>query len=424
MMQFMDEHFYSLTVLWILVVGGLSASLLKLLYNPSIRFAADKCQTVDNTPRSVELRILACVHQPENVPPLLALLNSNSSPHGAIHRAPLSFYLLLLVPLIGRTTGVLAPYDDKNCPHHSSTFDAIINVFRSLQWTLPSLSINPFLAASPYVTMHEDVCHLATDQQAVLIILPFHKHNSNGIECSNTSIRSMNTNVLRYAPCSVSILVDRRVVREKNDNADACHVAVLFLGGADDREALACGIRMADNPTVRLVVIRILPPVELRGAMAAVAKDEEAVDELMEMAVSDRVVYVEETVADGSEMVKVLRKLCENCLLLIVGRREGEQTTATAGLEEWREYPELGVIGDMMAEVEFGAKVLTLVVQQHKGKVKGEKAEDGSCGETNAADGSLGSSRCRDRDDSGDGDTKKVLVRGDKKSCKIGEDMS
>ncbi|ONM51895.1 Histone acetyltransferase type B catalytic subunit [Zea mays] len=61
--------------------------------------------------------------------------------------------------------------------------------------------------------------------------------------------------------------------------------------------------------------------------------------------------------------------------LLIVGRRGGEgegdpegSTALTSGLSESSEFPELGVLGDMLASAEFASKVSILVIQQQPPK--------------------------------------------------------
>lgn len=224
--------------------------------------------------------------------------------------------------------------------------------------------------------MHDDVCTLAYEKHIVLILLPFHKYTINNIEYTNPSIQAMNVNVLRYAPCSVAILVSRYGSDPHDDDYDR-GVSVVFFGGADDREALAYGTRMADNPVVKLTVIRIL--VSSKGLRFKKVKrdDERAVDGFKAIADGKRFVYREEVVKDGEGTVEVLRWVCGESKLVIVGRREGVDSPATAGLEEWREYKELGVVGDIMATADFGEKVSTLVMHQQAGG-RETREEDGS----------------------------------------------
>ena len=66
--------------------------------------------------------------------------------------------------------------------------------------------------------------------------------------------------VIRSAPCSVGILVDRglgSIERISNSNV-SINVAAIFIGGKDNREALAYATRVAQHPGVKFTVIRFL----------------------------------------------------------------------------------------------------------------------------------------------------------------------
>lgn len=144
-------------------------------------------------------------------------------------------------------------------------------------------------------------------------------------------------------------------------------VVVYFVGGADDREALAYGARMADNPEVGLTVIRLVLPSSLTESMGSeeVRLDDEAVGEFRSRSGENKWVdYREEDVRDGAEMIEVVRGTCGDYSLVIVGRGDGNGSSLTAGLVDWSEYPELGVVGDFLASADMGEKVATLVVQQ------------------------------------------------------------
>jgi hypothetical protein len=76
---------------------------------------------------------------------------------------------------------------------------------------------------------------------------------------------------------------------------------------------------------------------------------------------------VEKTVEDAEGTASVVRAMSEKFDLLIVGRRGGEgegdpegSTALTSGLSESSEFPELGVLGDMLASAEFASKVSIL----------------------------------------------------------------
>ena len=212
--------------------------------------------------------------------------------------------------------------------------------------------------------MHDDVCSLALDKKVTLVILPFHKNveADGSIIFVNPAVRSVNVNVLRYAPCSVAILVDHGI---SDCGKLLQHVAVYFLGGADDREALAYGSRMAKRAAIRLTVVRFLPPKVWREEGQEEKMDDKMLTQFQhEMVDGKQVVYREKVVQDGEGTVAVIRQTSAEFNLLIVGRRKGKDSPLTTGMSMWSEYPELGIIGDLLAATDFGGRVSTLVVQQ------------------------------------------------------------
>ncbi|EEF41509.1 hypothetical protein RCOM_0687690 [Ricinus communis] len=64
-------------------------------------------------------------------------------------------------------------------------------------------------------------------------------------------------NKLQYSvPCRVGILLDKGL-NEWNAHHLPCNIAVIFLGGNDDREALALASRMSSNPDASVTWLRI-----------------------------------------------------------------------------------------------------------------------------------------------------------------------
>lgn len=114
--------------------------------------------------------------------------------------------------------------------------------------------------------MHEDICHVADDKGVTLIILPFHKRwagdDDESIENVGHGWRAVNQRVLKHAPCSVGVLVDRGFGNGSptpGPNATvAQRICILFFGGPDDREALELGGMMAEHPAVKLTAVRFV----------------------------------------------------------------------------------------------------------------------------------------------------------------------
>lgn len=118
--------------------------------------------------------------------------------------------------------------------------------------------------------MHKDICHVAEDKGTTMIILPFHKQWRN--DCSGYhEVDNMGhgwtvitQKVMKYAPCSVAVLVDHGLGSKSCQTPEvtakdvAQRVCVIFFGGPDDRKALQLGGRMAEHPTVKVSVTRFV----------------------------------------------------------------------------------------------------------------------------------------------------------------------
>lgn len=99
-----------------------------------------------------------------------------------------------------------------------------------------------------------------------MIILPFHKQWRGEGDESEENVghdwRGVNQRVLKNAPCSVAVLVDRGFGTEAQTpqptTSVAQRVCIIFFGGPDDREALELGGRMAEHPAVKVTVIRFV----------------------------------------------------------------------------------------------------------------------------------------------------------------------
>lgn len=162
------------------------------------------------------------------------------------------------------------------------------------------------------------------------------------------------------------------------------HVAILFFGGPDDREALSYAWRMSDHPGISLTVLRFVSSEDAAEGgnggnnfgMLSVETDVEREKQMDESFISDfrmryanddSVAYIEKVVNNGEETVAAIRSMDDIHDLFIVGRGQGTTSPLTAGLTDWSECPELGVIGDLLASSDFAATASVLVVQQYVG---------------------------------------------------------
>ncbi|KAL1214844.1 Cation/H(+) antiporter 4 [Cardamine amara subsp. amara] len=76
--------------------------------------------------------------------------------------------------------------------------------------------------------------------------------------------------------------------------------------------------------------------------------------------------YTEEVVNDASQTSELLKSIANEYDLFIVGREKGRKSVFTKGLEEWSEFEELGLVGDLLASKDLHCKASVLVVQQQQ----------------------------------------------------------
>ncbi|PKA46149.1 Cation/H(+) antiporter 15 [Apostasia shenzhenica] len=324
-----------------------------------------------------ELRLLAGVHRPQDAPTILNLLEISG---GSNVRSPLAAYLLHLRQLTGRLTTAML-YHQRVDGHEIDPAGDEIHRAADTFADQTGIAVRQITAVSAHETMHRDVCNAAQDVRASLIILPFHRRQriDGRMAAGDDGIRAINRRTLRYAPCTVGILVDRGLSCK-----ELHQVAAIFFGGPDDRDAVAYGARLAVHPSVSVTVIRFVeaggrslaglaPAVKEEEVALAVGEAAEADEEFMadvyqRFVVSGLVAYDERAVGGAVETVEALRAMEGVYSLYVVGRgrRRGAAARLTAGMEEWEECPELGSIGDLLASSDFMRKGTVLVLQQHR----------------------------------------------------------
>ncbi|XP_057956679.1 cation/H(+) antiporter 15-like [Malania oleifera] len=365
LLNMVDEQSYTIMVISMVLTTGTISPILKLLYRPSHRYMTHKKRTIQQSRRDAELRLLACIHHERTTPSLISLLKlSNPTP-----KTPISFYLVHLLQLSGRSSPLLVAHHPKRRrSSHSSSSDHIVNAFRSFeQQNRGTVTVSPFTAISAYATMHDDVCELAATKRAAMVLVPFHKHYMEEVD-TDAAIQSVNRNILRKAPCSVGILVDKTVTSKE----DFRSVGVIFLGGADDREVLAYALRMAGNPDVNVTVLRYVMISSKKTSYSSKNVKEKEMDDFMirefrkQSEGNKRHIYKEEKVKDSVGMVEAIRSAEKSSFdLIMAGRRHtGAESPLLAGITAWEEFPELGVIGDMLRSSDSDCSASVLVVQQ------------------------------------------------------------
>uniref|UniRef100_A0A1J3GTE2 Cation/H(+) antiporter 20 n=1 Tax=Noccaea caerulescens TaxID=107243 RepID=A0A1J3GTE2_NOCCA len=403
----LNDETFAILVLMALFTTFITTPSVMAIYKPARgthRKLKDLSASEDSSKE--ELRILACLHGPANVSSLISLVESIRT----TKILQLKLFVMHLMELTERSSSIIMlqrarkngfpfvhRYRDGEC--HSS----VIGGFQAYR-QLGRVAVRPITAVSPLPTMHEDICHMAETKRVTMIILPFHKrwnvdHHQDGgdgnvPENVGHGWRLVNQRVLKNAPCSVAILVDRGLgsIEAQISNLDGSNVVervcVIFFGGPDDREALELGGRMAEHPAVKITVIRFLVRETLRSnavtlrpapskckeknyAFLTINVDPEKEKELDEGALED-------FKSRWKEMVEYKEKEPNNIIeetlsigqsqdfdLIVVGRGRLPSAEVAQLAERQAEHPELGPIGDVLASSVNHIIPSILVVQQH-----------------------------------------------------------
>lgn len=386
MLQFIDEQTYTQLVVSTVAITIFVTPLISLLCNPQTRLGPvlkhRGLQTLHSIPRNSEFRVLCCIHHEEGVTSILKLLEAAS----ASRSSPICAYIVHAMELVGRSSPLLLPFNThrrKFRPAFSAKSETIFRAFDNYtRVSKGHVTVQPFTLIAPYKTMHETLCRLSHDKLIPLIIVPFH-HNQQYMISRNVaaSIRQFNVNLQRFLPCTVGTLVDRSFTAPVITANFAYRVAAIFIGGPDDREALALAWRMSDHKDVSVTVVRIvnLWTAKNRCEEGEDGKWERKMDEaaVEELKKKESVVWREVEAEDDVEVVNGIRSLQSNYDLFMIGRRRWRSAEMADGEEEITDFvenPELGVIGDMLASADFWGGMVSVLVMQRCGAVGAKRS--------------------------------------------------
>lgn len=351
----------------VMVIATIVQISVKRLYDPKRKYAGFQKRNVMNLKPNSELRITVCIHKQHHIPGITNFLDLCNPTQDF----PIIVEALHLIELVGRSSPIFISHRlqrDADLGLQNSYSENVFMSFQNYEHGKDpgAASTNSYTAISPLSLMHEDVCHLALDKLASMVVLPFHRRWSidGMIESEDKNIRALNNRVLGMAPCSVGILVNRSSLQSEPHMS--VHLAVIFLGGKDDREALCLAKRACTNPNVRLVVYHLPEKDSSRISTLDKLLDNAVLKDVMEAHYGSRMSY-KEIAADGaSDIATILRDIVDHHDFFIVGRRNDVDSPITSGLKDWCEFEELGVIGDMLASPDFESTASVLVVQQQQ----------------------------------------------------------
>jgi hypothetical protein len=311
-----------------------------------------------------ELRVLACFHSSRDVPTLLNLVEASRG----TGRRRLSVYAMHLVELSERSSAISmvqrARRDGVPFFNSADRGDGqLVVAFEAFQ-QLSSVRVRPMTAISDLDTMHRDVIDSAAGKRAAVVVMPYHKalQPDGSLQSLGSAYHAINKRVLREAPCSVAILVDRGLGGPAQIAAQnvSLTVAALFFGGPDDREALAYATRMAEHPGVAVTLARFRPSPPHSGE--ELADDEAAVEAFKSKvgAVKDGSVRFEEREGGSSkeEALETIGSLAK--VNVFVAGRMPPAPSLVEGRSD-----ELGPVGSYLVSPEFRTSASVLVIKRY-----------------------------------------------------------
>lgn len=397
-----------ISALWLMttVVGPILAR----TYRPS-KSLGYKRRTINSVERdSSEFRILACIHNQGNISSLVNILEASN----ATRESPVNAFAVNLVENTGRAAAMLIVHDtckgteedEDDMNQNIPPSNRLTNSFENLEIRNGSITVQQLTIVSSYSTIHEDICSIAEDKRVSLIVAPFHKKSTlvvEGVTSSESNahspLKDVNKNVLDNAKCSVAIFVDRGFTAlqhmDSTQGGVRRHFYMLFIGGPDDRDALAYAWRMSQSPRTRLTVIRFVPSDDVIDQPITMDHgdndDEEDIlnvddekpldDEHIKQFTSksrncENVEFVERVVSNGDELMNEISALEQKSDLFVVGRGKNRSSPLTVGFLELSEYPELGPLGDILVSSSFMADSSVLIVQQGTASSSTEDDDD------------------------------------------------
>ncbi|OAP01728.1 CHX4 [Arabidopsis thaliana] len=338
---------FTVLSLYILLNSAVIPPLLKRIYDPSRMYAGYEKRNMLHMKPNSELRILSCIYKTDDIRPMINLLEATCPSR----ENPVATYVLHLMELVGQANPVLISHrlqtrKSENMSYNSE--NVVVSFEQFHKDFFGSVFVSTYTALSVPKMMHGDIYSLM--------------------------IRQLNKSVLDLSPCSVGIFVyrssnGRRTIKETAANFSSYQVCMLFLGGKDDREALSLAKRMARDSRITITVVSLISSEQ--RANQATDWDRMLDLELLRDVKSNvlagaDIVFSEEVVNDANQTSQLLKSIANEYDLFIVGREKGRKSVFTEGLEEWSEFEELGIIGDLLTSQDLNCQASVLVIQQQQ----------------------------------------------------------
>ncbi|CAJ1858428.1 unnamed protein product [Sphenostylis stenocarpa] len=396
----MDDDTFSQLVFCVMIISSVCTPLINSLYKhrPRVLQSASlyegHIRTIQNVPRNTEFRMICCLHNELNVRGVTALLEASNP----MIESPICVYAIHLIELLGKSTPVLIPINYRvnnkslsvNYPHTNHIMRAFENYASN---SSGPVTVLPYVNVAPYKSMDDAICNLAQDKMVPFIIIPFHENDKmQVVDHTEASIRKMNARFQTHVPCTLGILVDKHSQLGVSKTNVFFNVGIFFIGGPDDREALALGIRMSERENTRVSLFRFVVNKKDYGRKIVLTKDEreeEDEDLMLDEGLIDEfksmkygmgsVSWFEIMVEDGVAVLDAVHSLEGNYDLVMVGRRHND---GSLNGEEMGTFIEnaaiLGILGDLLSSNEFCVGMIPVLVTQCGGVNRSGKLDGGT----------------------------------------------
>ncbi|GFZ02678.1 hypothetical protein Acr_15g0012860 [Actinidia rufa] len=149
---------------------------------------------------------------------------------------------------------------------------------------------------------------------------------------------------------------------------------VIFIGGKDDREAIAYAGCVARHPGIKLTDIRFLLDANSENTTSArpgrprvntpeLEEEMKLDDECFADFYDRHVAYMEKYLVNSGQTFSTLRSMEGQYGLFIVGRGWRVNSVLTVGMNDWEECPVLGPIGGILSASDFSVTASVLIIQ-------------------------------------------------------------
>ncbi|XP_042026514.1 cation/H(+) antiporter 4-like [Salvia splendens] len=171
--QTFDGETFSMLTTSVLIQSALSSLVVKSLYDYSRLYTGYQKRDIQHTSINSELRVLACAHRVDDALAIRKVVEVSFPSK----ESPIALYALHMVELAGRAHPQLIDHQlGQKSSNSTSRTQKMIDILSSLEHQYSGVAtVQQFTAMSLTKFMHHDICTVAFNKLASLIILPFHR---------------------------------------------------------------------------------------------------------------------------------------------------------------------------------------------------------------------------------------------------------